>query len=162
VQIRVSNSFLNFWFGKKGKGPAAGEPSPSAVPAVVPVLLVQIMDNDIGEASAIISEAVSSIRRAEGIVYHIVCGVILAVFDPPPIGAANGDSRCEEAAYTLQRTLGEKVKMLYGPRNVVLLKFSAPSFMYYGPFIKGLGKLLEQLRTLEYGTVRKFGEDDME
>ena len=122
----------------------------------VQLLLVQVKDKDVEQASALISEVVEEITMAEGTIFHIVSAIIIATFDFGSRADANPEVQCEAVVSSLRKRLGNDISALYGMCIAVYGNFGSPNLMHYGPFIHNMSDLLAQLRNLELGSFQKI------
>jgi len=117
----------------------------------VPLLLVQVRDDQVDQASNLIAKTVESILAADGTVFHIISSIVIATFDFGFNNSDDAEKRCEAAAHSVSQLLQNDGKILYGLHAAVYGNFGTPTRMHYGPFIRDIGNLLEQLRNLEFG-----------
>jgi hypothetical protein len=115
-------------------------------------VFVQVKDDEVEHSSLLIDKALESIWTFDGTVFHVVSSIIIATFDD----CDDAETRCEAAVRQLHHHLEKECRILYGTRPAVYEKLGTPTRISYGPFFRGIGDLLEQLRNLEFGAVRRL------
>lgn len=149
------DSFIKSWLRvppDKVSG-APGTPGQQS-PKKVPLMLVQVKDDEIERAASLIATVVDSVSAADGTIFHIVSSIIIATFDFGFDDLADAESRCQTAAQSVHRILQNDCKILYGSSVGIYGNFGSPTRIHHGPFFRGISDFLEQLRNMEFGSVR--------
>ena len=123
---------------------------------MVPLILVQISDDPVGQVAVRIAQSVEAIMAAEGTVFHIISAIVIGTFDFGHAVQTENDDRCEATAFAVHNILAANGKIIYGRCGVIYGNFGSPTRMQYGPFIPRIGDLLHELRGLEFGAIHKL------
>jgi hypothetical protein len=151
-----SPSDRQLWKSDSRSGETPPTPTDAKRVTKVSLILVQVKDDDVVEASALISKAVDGIHSAGGTVFHIVSAIVIGTFDFGHEDRTDAEKRCEAAAHSLQRTLGTGCKIMYGVSDATYGNFGTPTRIQYGPFIRRISDLFAHLQSLDFGAFEKL------
>ena len=148
------DTFIKSWLRVPPDKASGGSEIPAQQsPKKVPVMLVQVRDDDIERAASLIATVVESVSAADGTIFHIISSIIVATFDFGFNDLTDAESRCQAAAQSVHRILQNDCKILYGSPVAIYGNFGTPTRIHHGPFFRGISDFLEQLRKMDFGSV---------
>lgn len=121
-------------------------------PARLSFILLQVRDDPVEQAPALMSKAFDIIVRRDGIVWGVASSIALASFgslfsDDPD---RDRDQRAKSVA-RLETELGSNVRLIYGSVDGLLGNCGSSERFHYGPMLPGFARYLTALTALEFG-----------
>jgi len=134
------------------------DPSAKQARRNVAVLFVELQCDELDHVSSLISKAIDLIHIQKGTVFNVVSSVVIATFDFGIDHPPDPEGRCEIAAESILRVIGNKAKTLYGTCQGIYGDFGSPTRIQFGPLIPRLSGLIQDLHYMDFGSIQKLSK----
>jgi len=119
-------------------------------------IIIQLKEEPIEELQNLHKEVVSTILENNGFVVGIISTIVLATFGFPFQDDKNAAGLCEHTGYSLLKSLGDQIKVIYGSDEGFYGNIGTSKYSNYGPLIPRFNNKLSFLMNLEYGKLMKI------
>ena len=120
------------------------------------LLMVEVNDDDPRVANSLISKIQDEVSNAKGEVRHLFGALIIATFDRTMPDFAEAQRRSEQTANSLQRSLANQAKVLYGKRRGFYRQVGPENNRRNIIFLIRFDELIAQLSSAEFGTMKEI------